>query len=302
MDKKKVMYIGIILLVIVITSITYFSYAFFTKKDEYHGRLNIVAGSLNYSIESDDLTNNSITLPSKTNKELIITVTSLNTIESKYELYYETDNSSVLVGYMEYTTDMPSGIINPSSTKTVKLLIKNNTNTNATITFSVKGGFIDKTLTVDGISISEELSVNKLLLYTNGVYNIGWDNAARSINNSHAVGSFSLNSTTMSALINSQQSKTVITSVKVNLSEYSNLCVDYTLDSETSVRTFCLNVNGQPASYVSFIGFQSTDGNYCMEFGINSNNNTYPTYVFYNVMIRQASPFTIYVHRVYLSE
>ena len=158
MNRKTIMYIGILLIVSVIVSVTYFSYAYFTRKDEEHGKLNIVAGTLNYKIESDDLTNNSITLSSKTNKELVINVTSLNTIESKYELYYETDNNSVLVGYMEDTIDMPTGTINSGSTKTTKILIKNNTNANATITFSVKGGFIDKEFTVNGISITEQLS------------------------------------------------------------------------------------------------------------------------------------------------
>ena len=56
MDRKKIIYLGLLLIVTVIVSVTYFSYAFFTQKDEQHGKLNIVAGTLDYKIESDDLT------------------------------------------------------------------------------------------------------------------------------------------------------------------------------------------------------------------------------------------------------
>ena len=142
MDKKKVMYIGIILLVTVITSITYFSYAFFTKKDEYHGRLNIVAGELKYRIESADLENNSITIPANTNKKITVEIESLNSINSEYKLVY--DNSNVEVGYKSDTEDMPSGSISNSGKKKVTIVIKNVTNTSQTVTFGVKGGFSGK--------------------------------------------------------------------------------------------------------------------------------------------------------------
>ena len=36
MNRRKIMYIGILFIVTVIVSITYFSYAFITRRDEYH--------------------------------------------------------------------------------------------------------------------------------------------------------------------------------------------------------------------------------------------------------------------------
>ena len=111
----------------------------FTKKDEYHGRLNIVAGQLKYKLESADLENNSITLEANTTKEIEVEITSLNNINSEYSLYY--DNSNVEIGYKEDSIDLPSGSINTGNKKKVRLIIKNKTNSSQTVTFGVKGVF-----------------------------------------------------------------------------------------------------------------------------------------------------------------
>ena len=145
MDKKKVIYICSILILTVIVSITYFSYAFFTNRTEQRGKLNIVTGTLNYKINSSDLTNNSITLAAKKSKEIEIEITSLNEISSKYELYYQTTVSNIVVGYGS-NNDAPIGTINSNGKKIVKVVIKNKSSSPVTITFGVEGGFINNTL------------------------------------------------------------------------------------------------------------------------------------------------------------
>ena len=70
------------MIMIVIVSITYFSYAFFTHKDEQHGKLNIVAGTLNYKIESDDLNNNSLIIKGNTTTKINLSIKSLNEIST----------------------------------------------------------------------------------------------------------------------------------------------------------------------------------------------------------------------------
>ena len=57
------------IIITVMVSITAFSYAFLTRIDEQHGKLNIVVTTLDYKIESDDLNNNSITLGANESKE-----------------------------------------------------------------------------------------------------------------------------------------------------------------------------------------------------------------------------------------
>ena len=155
MDRKKVIYIGVLLIVTILISVTYFSYAFFTSTIEDHGKLNIVAGDLNYKIESNDLINNSINLEANEAKTIEINITSLNDINSKYELYYTSTNDNISIGYKN-TNDTPTGVINKEETKMIIITIKNKSNESNTITFDVIGGFITNQLVLEtGNSITD---------------------------------------------------------------------------------------------------------------------------------------------------
>ena len=159
MDRRKLIYIGSLLILTVIVSVTYFSYAFFTNKSEQRGKINVVAGTLDYELVSNDLTNNSITIPADTTKTIEIEIKSLNTIESKYELYYEVENENVIVGYSSTTIDEPTGTISAKSSKKVTVIIKNKTNITQTITFGTQGGFSNKELILAQGDSLEEIAV-----------------------------------------------------------------------------------------------------------------------------------------------
>ena len=174
MDRKKLIYIGLILILTVIVSITYFSYAFFTHRDEQSGKLNIVTGTLNYKIESNDLVNNSITLEAKQSKQIEIEITSLNSISSKYELYYTTTASNVVIGYSS-NDDTPTGTIAANSKKTVKIVIKNKADSSATITFGVEGGFNNNELVLSTGSHITDIIDNICNYETGYVWNFPFD-------------------------------------------------------------------------------------------------------------------------------
>ena len=160
MDKKKIIYIGSLLIITAIISIASFSYAIWSNKSEQRGKLNIVAGSLRYELISDDLTNNSITIPANTNKTIEIEINSLNNIESKYELYYTTNNENINIGYSEETIDQPRGTISSRSSKKVTVIIKNKSDSPATITFGCQGGFSDKELILaQGDALNKQFAV-----------------------------------------------------------------------------------------------------------------------------------------------
>ena len=146
--KKKVIYFSLLILAIIFVSTAYYSYAFFTHKLEEHGKLNLVVGTLDYQIESKDLKNHQITVPAHTTKEIIIKITSLNTIDSKYELYYLLDKSEldIEVGYLSSTDDLPVGIIEKNASKFVKVIIHNNESSEQNIKFGVEGGFTSQNL------------------------------------------------------------------------------------------------------------------------------------------------------------
>ena len=168
MDKNKIIYIGILLIVTVLISVTYFSYAFFTSRIEQHGKLNIVAGTLDYQIESNDLVNNSIVLESNESKTINIKITSLNDIKSKYELYYTTTNDNIRIGYSN-DKDVPVDTIDKNASKDIVITIKNNSDSSTTVTFGVEGGLINNQLVLaNGNSINDIINPVVISLNTNG--------------------------------------------------------------------------------------------------------------------------------------
>lgn len=174
MDKNKIIYIGILLIVTVLISVTYFSYAFFTSRIEQHGKLNIVAGTLNYQIESNDLVNNSIVLESNESKTINIKITSLNDIKSKYELYYTTTNDNIRIGYSN-DNDLPVDTIDKNASKDIVITIKNNSDSSTTVTFGVEGGFIDNNLVLSlGNSITEIINISSCDYATGYVWNFDY--------------------------------------------------------------------------------------------------------------------------------
>lgn len=144
MKKMKCTYILFSVLLIALALGLCTSFAFLTNKLEQKGKLNIVAGTLNYKIESDDLVNNEITLEAGQTKEILIKLISLNSIDSKYELYYKTDTNDIIVGYGEDSSS--AGTIDSNGTETINVIIQNKSNNEQTITFGVKSGLINNEL------------------------------------------------------------------------------------------------------------------------------------------------------------
>ena len=147
MDKKKVIYIGLLSIVTVLVSVTYFSYAFFAHRDEQHGKLNIVTGTLDYTIKGEGVSNRRVTLVAKQVKKITLDIKSLNKIDSKYGLYYTSSNSNIKAYYKNNTANLPLDQILKNGTNKVDLVLVNNTNTSGYIDFVITGGFVGNELT-----------------------------------------------------------------------------------------------------------------------------------------------------------
>ena len=149
MERKKIIYIGCLLILTVIISIASFSYAIWSNKSEQRGKLNIVAGTIEYEIESADLdTNKSISVPANSVKEIDVKIISLNEINSKYGLYYQTTNSDVKVYYRYDNIKEPIDEILKRGNVVLKLVIVNDSSTTGTVTFGINGGFTGKQLNI----------------------------------------------------------------------------------------------------------------------------------------------------------
>ena len=154
--KKRIIYFSLLIIAIILISTSYFSYAFLTNKDELHGKLNMVVGTLDYKLESSDLKNNKITVNANTMEILNINLKSLNTIKSKYELYYKaSDDNDLIIGYGDDSE--VAGIVDANSSKKITVIIRNISDTNKEIEFGVQGGFINNELV---------LGSNKTTLYS----------------------------------------------------------------------------------------------------------------------------------------
>ncbi len=162
MSKGKKIYFLVLLLITILVTTFYFSYAIFSNTKEEHGKLNIVAGTLNYKIESSELDSDSVTLEANTSKEIRIKLTSLNEVSSKYELYYILDktNDKVSVGYSKDTKDSVLGTIEGSSSKMISIVVRNDSDTSTKVTFKVLGGLVNNELALkDGNSLNQEVSL-----------------------------------------------------------------------------------------------------------------------------------------------
>jgi len=169
MDKTKKLYFMLMFISVFLVSTMCFSYAFFTSKTEGNGKLNIVAGTLDYKIESDELENNKLTLNSGEVKEIEISLKSLNEISSKYELYYvlNIDNDNIRIGYSEDTKNSVLGTIEANETKKITIIARNTSNEDAEVTFGVVGGLSNNELT---LTVGKSLNqiVEKYLAYSIG--------------------------------------------------------------------------------------------------------------------------------------
>jgi len=126
-----------------------FSFALFTSRSESRGALNIVTGNLYPYIESSNLdSTQSLTVNSKEEKEITITLKNVNTVTAKYNLWYEAAEG-ISISY-DSTGDRPpvatGDNIEADSIKTYKLKIINNTESSQKVTFGSDVGLSNKKL------------------------------------------------------------------------------------------------------------------------------------------------------------
>ena len=80
----------------------YFSYAMFTVSKEKSNAISIVTGNLTYELLVDDKETNTLTVPSNSRKDFIVTLTNPNNRVARFNFYYVGDlPDGVDIGYIE---------------------------------------------------------------------------------------------------------------------------------------------------------------------------------------------------------
>ena len=167
---KKYMYV--VAIFIVVSIILGVSYSNFIVTSNNHKAAEMYIGALKYSIEIDENSTNTLTIPMG---ETIIDVkvSNLNPVDTYYKLLY-LKNANLTVEYLDSayelddsnnitkSYDKPNDLVTSSNSKTIKLQITNNSTSSQTLGLSVKGGYITNTLSDIAIpsNYSEIASIN----------------------------------------------------------------------------------------------------------------------------------------------
>ncbi len=149
-SNKYLLIIAMLVVISIALSITYSNY--FVESSN-HRVAEMYIGSLKYSMKIDSNETNTLSL--KPGVTIIdVDVNNLNPVDTYYKLLY-LNNSNLEIKYFSETKDTdevktsyksPNDSITSSNTNNLKLFIRNNSDTNQDVSFSLKGGYINNTL------------------------------------------------------------------------------------------------------------------------------------------------------------
>ena len=149
-SNKYLLIIEMLVVISIVLSITYSNYF---AESSNHRAAEMYIGSLKYSMKIDSNETNTLSLkPGVT--VIDVDVNNLNPVDTYYKLLY-LNNSNLEIKYFSETKDTdevktsyksPNDSVTSSNTNNLKLFIRNNSDTNQDVSFSLKGGYINNTL------------------------------------------------------------------------------------------------------------------------------------------------------------
>ena len=149
-SNKYLLIIEMLVVISIVLSITYSNY--FVESSN-HRVAEMYIGSLKYSMKIDSNETNTLSLkPGVT--VIDVDVNNLNPVDTYYKLLY-LNNSNLEIKYFSETKDTdevktsyksPNDSVTSSNTNNLKLFIRNNSTTSQNVSFSLKGGYINNTL------------------------------------------------------------------------------------------------------------------------------------------------------------
>ena len=176
--QKYFAVISVLIGISILLSVTFSSYIVTSNN---HKAAEMYIGELKYSIEIDETTTNTLSVP--TGETIIdIKVNNLNPVDTYYKLLY-LKNTNITIKYYESTKDTydvvttynkPNDSVTSSNSNTIKLLITNSSTSSQNIALTMKGGYITNTLediiipsTYSEITLVETPSTNTFFCKTN---------------------------------------------------------------------------------------------------------------------------------------
>jgi len=159
------MYAVLLITFMLLFSLIYTSMALFQKSVEKVGVASIVASEIEYVLTSTesgftiDGNKGTIAVEAGETKIFNVTITNNTSINTRYKMYYKFANDvtilDVNVGISSISESPISDLINVGESKTVKIIINNNSTQKATIEIGAQGGYAANELVVLGTGRNE---------------------------------------------------------------------------------------------------------------------------------------------------
>ena len=141
---KRAKYITAVVLLVVFAVALNYAFAAFTNR-ETKVAANITVAGLEYEMKIDDEVTTTVTVPANQTIVKNIEITSLNDIDSRYELIY-IDIPGIIVEHSTNTPNPVTGTISSNGTITIRIGITNTTDSNIDIELNINAGYIHNTL------------------------------------------------------------------------------------------------------------------------------------------------------------
>ena len=257
----------LIILGLTFTLVLGLSYATFIFTTGKYKASELLIGKLNYGIsikedgQTSTINSNVVTIPKNTKSYFVITITSVNPVDSNYTLAYKSNNT-LKVKYTDRTSWKSNGFIkgydDNTYSKKVRVLIDNTSNnTSSTIDFAVYGGYSFNTIasislgngyiSVTGpVTETNTLPTNRLvdiieedtdcITSTSNICLIGGENernyvqypetSNKSENIWRITGSYNIDNEVVTKLISTKTSTTTTSTLTTDLTSFYNNLTD----------------------------------------------------------------------------
>lgn len=148
--RKRNIYFSIIFMLTIVMGLFSISFSYYVDESSKTGLLKI--NEIDNRLQSDSLTNGTITVNPQETVEFHVYIISNNNYETKYELYYQTKNETNLE---VYTVDEIKETIPSHSVYEYKIVIENYNETSVDVTLGIASSYLQGEVKSPGIVIEK---------------------------------------------------------------------------------------------------------------------------------------------------
>lgn len=146
LKKPRNIYFSIIAMLTVVTGLVSISFSYYI--DDSTNSNIIEVSKVDNRIQSDELIQGYITIPAQETKEITVYIMSNNDFDSKFKLYYKTDDNVEVLSESEMDDQISSHDV-----LEYKLIISNYDEKESEVFIGIANGYIGKTIELEGKEI-----------------------------------------------------------------------------------------------------------------------------------------------------